>query len=591
MPLDQGLVFLLIFSMLLMFIWGKYRYDLVALSALLISVMIGVVSTEDAFSGFSHPAVMTVIAVLIVSKGLMNSGLVDFLAIQMNKVDTKPWVQLSILILAVIFASSFMNNVGALALMMPVAIKMAKKNKQSPSLFLMPLAFGSLLGGMITLVGTPPNIIISSFRAQNVSVPFSMFDFAPVGLAVSFVGALFLLLFSSKLLPKRNASSSNDSAVEIKEYITELKVIKTSSCIGKTLKEFEGLVEGDVMVLVHRRDGQSTAAPALQRKISLDDRIIVEATASDLQDLLDVSGCVLAQSEKLKAESLTSAEIDVVEAVVMADSMLLHKNARQLELRTHYGINLLGVSRQGSRLFKSPERINLRVGDVVMFQGATDRLDDLLNEFDCLPLAPRSLRLDKGRRLFFGVAIFALAILVATFNILPVQISFLIAAVVMVFTKFINLKEMYQSIDWSVVVLLGAIIPVATALETTQGAKTIADTLLSLSSGQTPWLILLLLMLVTMFLSNIINNAAAVLIMAPIALSMATSLQVSVDPFLMGVAISASAAFMTPIGHQSNTLVMGPGGYKFSDYWKLGLPLSLLVLVIGLSVILWVWPL
>ncbi|MDW7739132.1 MAG: SLC13 family permease [Bacillota bacterium] len=592
MPIEQIIIFSVLGLILFLFIWGRWRYDLVALFALLIVTVLGLVPPENAFSGFGHPAVITVAAVLIVSRALFNSGMVDYIARLISRVGENANIQLSVLVLAVTLSSGFMNNIGALALFMPVAIRMARKSNRSPSLFLMPLAFGSLLGGLITQVGTPPNIIISIFRAEtSLGVPFRMFDFAPVGAGVALAGFIFIILLGWRLIPQRKGQLSREELFKIDDYITEIFVPGKSSLTGKRLRDLEEATDGDIIVVGHIRNGQKFPAPSPYRTFKEGDELVIRANAEDLKDFLHTTGLKLAETDKLDEEVLSSEEVTVMEATITRNSMLEGKTARSLNLRSRYGVNLLGLSRQGSRLSKKPDKIKFRVGDVLLLQGPVDTLNEVLPSLGLLPLVERGLRVDQPQRVFLGILIFAAALTLAATGLLPIQIAFTSAALVMVLAGFISLREIYESVDWPVIVLLGAMIPVSQALETTGGAGMIAELIMHTSGNAMPWVTLTLILVGTMFLSDLVNNAAAAVLMAPIAISVAVGSGFSVDPFLMAVAIGASCAFLTPIGHQSNTLVMGPGGYRFGDYWRMGLPLEIIIVLVAIPLIMIVWPL
>jgi di/tricarboxylate transporter len=586
---DLYMIFGLIILMLLFFIWGKWRYDIVSLVTLLVASLAGLVPMDEVFQGFGHPAVITVAAVLVVSKGLMNAGVVDFMARYLLRLGDNILVQMTFLVLAVTISSAFMNNIGALALMMPVAIKMARKNNKSPSIFLMPLAFGSLLGGMTTLVGTPPNIIISTFRADYTGEAFGMFDFSPVGGAVALAGVIFILLIGWRLIPKRTGGKSDEDLFEIKDYITELKIPEESEYIGRTIHELEEAVKGELKVVSVVRNEKNMAAPSLKLSLEQEDSVIVEATAGEIQEILDATDLKLADTDKLSQEDIKTDEVEIMEAVVMTNSFIIGRTAKSMRIRSRYGINLLGVAREGVRLSKSPDSVRFVVGDILLLQGPPETLSEIITQWGCLPLAGRGISLGKPRRLIPGLLIFATALALTALGIIPVQVSFMAAAVVMVLGNFISLKEMYESIDWSIIVLLGSIIPVSRALETTGGAQLIAESVLGLADRLPVWAMVLAVLVISMTLSDIVNNAAAVLIMAPIALEIAGGLSASPDAFLMSVAIGASCSFLTPIGHQSNTLVMGPGGYKFGDYWRMGLPLEIIVAAVAVPMIMFVW--
>lgn len=589
---DQYFVFATLVLVLFLFIRGRWRYDLVAVMALLFLTIAGLIPGDQAFYGFSHPAVITVAAVLILSRALMNSGLVDSIVRMMGRINQNLHLQLATLVAAVTVCSAFMNNIGALALFMPVAIRMARKNKRAPSIFLMPLAFGSLLGGMITQIGTPPNIIISIYRADTaVGVPFRMFDFAPVGLGVAFVGVIFIILIGWRLIPCRTGRLSPEDLFAIDSYLTEVYVPEGSKFAGKRLLDLGQATEGDIVVVGHVRDKRKMPFFSPYRTFKENDHIIIKANAEDLKEFLDITGLELTASRKLSEEDLRSDEISVVEAVVTTNSAMEGQTARSLNLRSMYGINLLGISREGARLNARPDRVRFRAGDVLLLQGRIEVLPGVMTSLGCLPLVERGLKLGRPSRVFLGMFIFTAALIVTAAGLLQIQVAFIAAAAVMLLAGFITLRELYESIDWPVIVLLGAMIPVSKALETTGGAETIGKLIYGLAGDLTPWATLTAVMIITILLSNVVNNAAAALLMAPVALSIAVGMGASADPFLMVVCVGASSAFLTPIGHQSNTLVMGPGGYHFGDYWRMGLPLTVLIVLVAVPLIMLVWPL
>jgi len=587
----QSIVFGTLVLTLVLFVWGRWRYDVVSLLALLAVTVAGIVPASEAFTGFGHPAVVTVAAVLVVSRGLMNSGLVDLIAGVVSRVGDQPTVQVAALTGVVAVASAFMNNVGALALLMPVAIRVALKSKNSPSLLLMPLAFGSLLGGLITMIGTPPNIIIATFRAENDGAPFRMFDFTPVGAGVALVGAFFITLVGWRLIPLREGQASREAMFHIEDYLTEVRLPDDSKMVGKALRNLEQITDAEVAVLGLVRGQQRVLAPSSFETLRSGDILIVEADSDALKALIDAARLELVGSKDLGEEALKSDEVSVVEAIVKPDSLMVGRTARALQLRWRYGVNLLAVARQGARLKERLGMIRFQIGDVLLLQGRADTIQAALSTLGCLPLAGRDVRLGQPRRVVLAVGVFGLALAAAAAGLLPVQVAFSSGAVVMVLAGLLSLREAYESIDWPVIVLLGAMIPVGYALETTGGAELIAGKLLGIA-GHLPAAATLAVVLVgTMLLSNVVNNAAAAVVMAPIGISIARGLEASLDPFLMAVAVGASCAFLTPIGHQSNTLVLGPGGYRFGDYWWMGLPLSCLVAALAVPLILYFWPL
>lgn len=590
--MEQFFVFGVLGAALVLFITNWLRYDLVALLALLAVTLVGIVPAEDAFLGFGHPAVITVAAVLVLSRGLLNAGVVDFIARLMSRAGENPTAQVGAMGGTVMVSSAFMNNIGALALMLPVAIRMARRAKRSPSFLLMPLAFASLLGGLITLIGTPPNIIIATFRGQVTDGPFRMFDFTPVGLGVALAGMAFIVLIGWRLTPQRKGSADRESLFRIKEYTSEVRVPAASPLVGSLVRDLRNIIEDDdVLVAALIRGDRRVSAPSSYEFIRADDVLVLEAAPNDLTELVDVAGLELIADEDIGEEMLGSSDVSVIEAVVTSDSPIIGMTARSLNMRWRYGVNLLAVARKGERLIQRLPRIRFRANDILLLQGRTETLYDSLPNLGCLPLAERDLRIGKPRRLLLASGIFGGALLASALGGVPVQVSFMCGVVVMLLLRVLSLKEAYASIDWPIIVLLGALLPVGGALETTGGAQLIADNMLLMGVQLPPVATLGILLVGTTLLSNVINNAAAAVLMAPIALNIANGLGITSDPFFMSVAIGASSAFLTPIGHQSNTLVMGPGGYRFGDYWPMGLPLQIIVVAVAVPLIAFFWPL
>jgi di/tricarboxylate transporter len=591
MTLEQSIIFGTLLLTLILFINGRWRYDVVALLALLIAVLTGLIPTERAFTGFSNPAVVTVAAVLVLSRGLQNSGIVDLIGQQLSRLKGGIVIQLSALTGIVAILSAFMNNVGALALLLPVTIQLARKKDISPSIFLMPIAFASLLGGMTTLIGTPPNIIVASFREQADLEPFRMFDFAPVGVGVALAGLFFIILIGWRLIPDRRGAASAGELFEIEQYVTEVRLTDDSNLVDKRLRELNQIAETKITVIGLVRDGERRMAPGAQTKFRARDILIVSSDTENLENLVSKANVELVGSEALGTADLQSEDVGLMEAVVTPNSMMVGGTAFSLDLRARYGINLLAVSRQGARLSARLDRIRFQMGDVLLLQGHNATLREVLATLGCLPLAQRSLRIGQPRRIFLSLAVFVVALVLAATGILPAQVAFVGAVVAMVIGKLVSLQEAYESIDWPIIILLGAMIPVGEALERTGGAQLIANGLLRLGDNMPAVVTLVVILVGTMFLSDLVNNAAAVVLMAPIGISIAEGLGVAVDPFLMAITIGASCAFLTPIGHQSNTLVMGPGGYHFGDYWRMGLLLEVIVVIVAVPLILVFWPL
>jgi di/tricarboxylate transporter len=591
MTFEQATAFFILGATLVLFVWGRWRYDVVAMLALLAVTLTGLVPMADAFDGFAHPAVITVVAVLIISRGLQNAGLVDLVVKAIGPLRGHENLQLAAQCIVIAVLSSFMNNVGALALMLPVAMRNAYREGYSPGKTLMPLAFCSLLGGLTTLIGTPPNIIIASYRAKETGASFAVFDYMPVGIVICIAGIAFLVLVGWRLIPLADRKPGAKPAFEIDDYITEASVPEGAKAVGMTVYELEKLAGDEVIIAGIIHDDLRRLVPAGYHRLQAGDVLVLRGDANALKVMIDGGGLTLVGDQEFGRDDLKSDEIDLVEAVVTPDSMLIDHSPISSQLRTVHGVNLLAIARQGERVGNRIGDVTFRAGDVVLLQGPRKEMADILARLGTLPLAERSIGIGRRRRLALAAGLFIGAVALVIANIVPVHLAFVGAAVALVLTNIVRPTEVYNAIDWPVVVLLAAMFPVGGALEATGGAALVAGSILNVSQGLGIVWVLLILLVVTMGVSDLINNNATAVLMAPIALTLADRLGVSADPFLMTVAIGASCAFLTPIGHQSNTLVMEPGGYRFADYWRVGLPLQIVICVVALPMILLVWPL
>ncbi len=589
MTLAQGLAFAIVTVMMALFVWGRWRYDLVATMALLAAVVVGIVPPDQAFKGFSDDIVIIVGSALVVSAAVARSGVIERTARWFGPHLLTIHRQLVALVGSVTVLSAFVKNVGALTMAMPIAFQLARRSGTSPSSLLMPMSFGALLGGTMTLVGTSPNIIVSRMREQLLGQPFGMFDFTPVGAGIALAGFLFLV-FGWRLLPAdRKGAASIDAAFTLDAYTTEVTVPEDSPAAGVTVKALEELGENEIEVITLLREGRRRYEPAGNVLIKPGDILILQGEPSALERIVALEKLKLTREDKSHQIDTPSDEIGVMEAVITPESELVGSSAGQLKLFDRHAINLLAVSRRGRRITHRLRSAKLRPGDVVVFRGNLAAMPETLGELRCLPLAGRDLGIGRKASLL-PIAVLAAAMALVAFNLAPVAIAFFGAAVVLLLTRSLSLRQAYDAVDWPILIMLGALIPVSDALRTTGGTDLIAAWL---SYAATPLPVmgaLALLLAAAMAVTPFLNNAATVLVMAPIAASFATRLGYSPDPFLMAVAIGAACDFLTPIGHQCNTLVMGPGGYRFGDYWRLGLPLSLIVLVVGVPLIAFFWP-
>ncbi|WP_202845104.1 SLC13 family permease [Luteimonas saliphila] len=645
MQTDQILILAILAATVAMFLWGRWRHDLVAGAALMACVGVGVVAPDQAFAGFGHPAVITVACVLVLSRGLQTSGAVDALARVALPDKAGPMLSIAALTLLAAVLSGFMNNVGALALLMPVALQIARKRKLAPGQVLMPLAFGSILGGMTTLIGTPPNLIVSGFRASNGQAPFSMFDFSPVGVAVAAAGVLLIAIGGWKLVPVRREAAA--AGFDPGAYLTEVRVPEGSRAVGKTLAEIEqSLDKHEAQVLGMVQSEFRVHAPHPSRVVRAGDVLVIEADADTLSDLLSGLGLKLEEDvrpsddaarqsetderdeaaavatlaevlhgrastdrndasdtndgddradsgEKRKDDDRRTPHADIIlqEIAVLPGSGLAGRSATELDLRTRYSINVLAISRAGRRSLARLRSQPFQEGDLLLVQGTQDAISGFSAQFGGVPLAERALRIPDRRKAITATLVLALAIAATAFGVLPAAVAFALGVVASMALRTVPPREVYEAVDWPVIVLLAALIPVAGAMESTGTADLLARGLFdSVAQGQ-PVLGLVLVMVVTMTLSDLMNNAATAAVMCPIAVGAANTLGVNADPYLMAVAVGASCAFLTPIGHQNNTLILGPGGFRFGDYWRLGLPVQLLVLAVSIPLLLRFWPL
>jgi di/tricarboxylate transporter len=591
MALDQALAFAILAAAMILFIWGRLRYDLVAILALLAAVFTGVVPHGEAFRGFGDDIVIIVASALVVSAAVARSGVMEAVLHRVSSHVTSVQGQIVLLVTAVTILSAFVKNIGALAMMIPVALLVARRLKASPSCFLMPMAFGSLLGGLVTLVGTSPNIIVSRVRGELTGQPFGMFDFAPVGLGLAVAGVVFLV-FGFRLLPgRRKAKGTMDEALDIPDYMTEARVTAASVVTGRPVGDLARFCNDKVMVTGIVRH-KTVRMPLLPDAILLEgDILLLEGDPEALERAVARARLELEGGDRPTHTARAADEIAGIEAVVGPRSILIGQTAKRITLHEHFNINLLAVSRSGQHFTERLRDIVLQAGDVLVLKGDLTRLPGTLRELGCLPLAERAIRLGNVRQGLVPVAVLGSAMALTAVGALPVAPAFLTAAVLMVLLGALSLREAYAAIDPPILVMLGALIPVSEAIRTTGGADLIARGLSDLAGTLPPYGALALVMLAAMAVTPFLNNAAAVLVMAPVAVSFAQQLGYRPDAFLMAVAVGAACDFLTPIGHQCNTLVMGPGGYRFGDYWRLGLPLSILVLVLGVPLILLVWPL
>ncbi len=589
MTLDQAYAFGIIGAVIALLIWDRLRYDLVAMLALLVAVGVGIVKPDEAFRGFSDDIVIIVASALVVSAAVGRSGIVEEAMRPLSgRMKTVP-AQIIVLTGAVTLLSAVVKNIGALAIFMPIAMQVARRNNTSASSLLMPMAFGSLLGGLMTLVGTSPNIIVSRLRTEMVGEPFSMFDFTPVGLVIAAAGVAFLAV-GHRLLPKGRKAASGAAGFSIDDYTAEVRLPETSPFVNKTVADLEAFGEGDVTVAAVIRERHRRYVPSGHWVLFAGDVLVLEADTQALADIVKYAGLELMHEKDLEGVE-SDEDLAVVEAVVEPRSPLVGTTVEDVSLRERFGVNLLALSRRGRPIRQRLRRVRFQLGDLVVLQARASGLSETLSALGCLPLAERDLAIGRVRKRWVALSVMVVTIALVATGTVPVVVAFFGAAVAMTALRVVTLKEAYDAIEWPILVLLAALIPVSEALRTTGGTELIAGWLSVAAQGLPPIGALALMLVAAMAVTPFLNNAATVLVMAPIGASLANHLGLRPDAFLMAVAVGAGCDFLTPIGHQCNTLVMGPGGYRFGDYWRLGLPLSIIVVVLGTAAIALFWPL
>lgn len=591
MPSDQNLIFLLFGAIFVLLVWGRIRYDLVAFGALIVAAGLELVPKEDVFSGFGHSAVAIIALVLIVSRGLSSSGAVELIATRLIDPDRPLPLHIAILSAVAAGLSAIINNVAALALLMPLDIEAAKKANRGPGPSLMPLSFATILGGMITLIGTPPNIVISEYRQDALGTPFAMFDFAPVGLAVAVAGIIFVSVIGWRLLPNRTSIDEHEAAIRKGRYIAELRVGEQSFDKDITVKDLHPKAdEADVNVLGMIRHGKRRPGLAMREILQPGDFLVVEGEPKAIESFVGKSGLEFAGSEQHEG-GVTAQGLTLVEAIVPEGSRIEHRTARALSLLHGHSVTLLGVAREGRRFRDRVRLLTIRAGDVLLLLGRPERVTTAIDWLGALPIEGRQTEVMQRRKAGLSIGMFVLAVVLAVFGVMPLTVALAGAVIGYVALGLVSGREVYTSVEWKVVVLLASLIPLAEAFERTGAADLLASQITTLTVGYPGWVTLTVLILVTMTMSDFLNNVATTLIAAPIAVSVANETGTNPDTYLMGVAVAASCAFLTPIGHKNNTIILGPGGYRFSDFWRIGLPLELLVIAVAVPALLVFWPL
>ena len=584
------LVFIILAGAIALFATGWIRMDLVSLLVLLTLALTGLVTVEEAFSGFSNPAVITVAAMFILSAGIANTGVTGKLGEKIFQVAGTNEFRLILVIMGTVaLISAFINNIGATAMLMPVVMNVAKKTRLSPSKLLIPLAFGSLLGGVCTLIGTPPNILMNTLLQQYAGERFSMFDFTPVGLAVLIVGVLYMAVIGRRLIPQRKAGPLTE-AYQVKEYVTEAEVVPGSPLAGKTIAESKLERDLDLRVRAILRGKRKYPFPRTNRKLQEKDILFLEGNPQNILKVRKARGLAVVPERDNPSWPPTNDELVVVEASLTPTSEIVGKTLREVHFRDTHGLTVLALWRRGAPVVKKVDHVVLEFGDVLLLQGPEDKIVHLGKEHDFLLLGgipSVTYRPDKAP---LALAILFGVVLLAAVNLLPIMLSASLGALLMVFSRCLTPKEAYESVDWSIIVLIAGTLPLGMAMEKSGAAQLLAHLLVEIVGRMGPWAVLAAVFLLTSLLTEVMSHSAAAVLVAPVVFNAALALKADPKPFFLAVAISASCCFMTPISHQSNALVMGPGGYHFTDFARVGAALNLLIWVVGTLLIPLIFP-
>ena len=592
---DQIVLSFTILILLGLFIWNKYRYDAISIAALVFLVAISsipnlelnIISKDDALDGFANPAVMTVALVLIISHGLKNAGL-SALAGKVLAGRQFTEIQFLLCLLAVAATlSSFINNIGAMAILLPLTVSVCQKMEWHPAKFLMPLAFACILGGMNTLIGTPPNIIISEYAYQETGAGFNFFDFSKVGLAITICGILFVAFIGNKLIFLR-AIPSDEPLINMKGYMFEVEVNEGSSSAGLTLYKFKEQAGEDIEIMGIISETGSVKKVQNNMRIKEGQILVIKSPPDEIGKILNLFDFSIPD----ELHGIDEADLEEIEVLISPGSRLIGRKYDFFQKLAFEELNLLGLWRKGTKYRTRLTRETFKAGDVLLL-GVRD-LDDeevkgKINHLGLMPIREREIEVISSRsRLLKGLVFFISSILAVAFGVLSPTISFLLCVLCFARIKIID-SNFYRSVEWPIIVMLAAMIPIGMAMQSTGLSGLIASSISNLAPNLGQAWILIIILVITMAVSDIINNAATAVIMAPISYEIALNFGYDVNAFLMVVAIGASCAFLTPIGHQCNTVVMGPGNYKFTDYWRMGLPLEILIVAIAIPMILFVW--
>ncbi len=585
-----ALTLFIVIAAIVLFATEKLRVDVVALLVLITLTITGLVTPLEAFAGFANPAVITVWAVFIVSGGLFKTGVADMLGKQVARLAGNSEARLiAVIMLTCGLMSAFMNNIGATAVLLPAVAGISHQTKIPLSKLLIPLAFSSLLGGNLTLIGTPPNILASSILAERGLESFAFFDFLPTGIVVFGAGILYMVFIGRHLLPAYEPVKDIQTR-RLREYVSEVRVSEDSPLAGQALYETRLGATYGLSVLAIIRNDKKRITPLPDVRLAAGDLLVVEGSAKDLVQAQEALGLVPEAGEEADLV-MKGNEMDLVEATLSPRSSMAGRSLKQMRFRDHYGFTALAIWRQGEVIFQRISEVELQFGDALLLQGPRHRLAALQEGDDFLVMEPVKLEQRRREKAPLAVGIMLLVLALTTLGGMHISLAMVIGVALMVLSGVLNMDEAYQSIEWRSVFLIACMLPLGTAMETTGTARFLADLIVGATAGLGLLATLAAIYILAGLITEPMSNAAATVLMVPIVIDIALELGASPQAFVLATVIGASTSFLTPVGHQANVLVLGPGGYRFSDYTRVGAPLNLVILIATLLFLPLFWPL
>ena len=595
MTFEIVFVLALIVLAFILFVSEKFSLDVTALLILTILFTGGFLTVEEAVSGFSNPAVITIALLFILSQGLQKTRILEYLIVRINKlVSQSKNLGLGVYLLTIAFASALMNNTAIVAVFMPVTIRLAHQYHMSPSKLLIPLSYAAIMGGTLTLVGTSTNLIVNAVYIENGGTPLGMFEFAKYGWITLLVGLIYVLWIAPKILPSRTVTSSLTQSYHMAGYLTEMKISEDSPLVGSTCQERNVNQSYDVIVLDIQRDGRLIAYNVGRQTLRVGDILFVKGSLESFLRMKEVEKVTLLTDEKLTQSELEQDDNILVECMVTDQSDVIGKTLREANFRKRFGAFILAIRREGLIIRKKIAHVVLHTYDTLLIYGGKRQISELEKSGKFILLGEMQADLVKVRFWWISIVSIVLTVFLAAIGVLPILKGALISAVILMMFRVISPNEAYESIHWQVIVLIAALIPLGIVIQSSGTATYIANMIMqyvdTLSPSIQPYVLFALVYFVTMVMTEVSSNTATAIIMTPIVIAITADMQFDPRPFIFGVCFAASASFSTPVGYQTNLMVYGPGGYRFSDYMKTGIPLALTFWILAILIIPTIWP-